>query len=414
MARKEAERLLEAKSRELYEANQGLIAARDELEQRVKDRTVELANALIGAQRASDAKSTFLAHMSHELRTPLTAILGYTSDLREASPSVELDTVHRNASHLLELINEVLDLAKVESGTLEMRPAATDVHGLLHDLVATIEPQAQAKSLAFQLHIAPDVPDEAPLDAVRVRQVLLNLLGNALKFTERGHLRLQARRPAPHRLAIEVLDTGRGIPEDALGTLFEPFVQVSGRPAQGTGLGLAISARLVRAMGGTLEVQSEVGRGSCFRVELPLAAAEAPRASVTPTASLPESPLAGRRILLADDAPDSLRLLERWCRRAGAETHAVHDGEQALAALADPFDLVLMDMQMPVLDGLEATRRLRATGDDTPVVALTANTMAEDQLACLRAGCDGFLAKPVERERLLRTVLHHLAHRAGR
>ena len=405
-ARKEAERLLEEKSRALWEANQALKAAHDDLEERVTQRTSELAEALREAQQASEAKSTFLAHMSHELRTPLMSILGYTADRMEQESCSDLDVVHRNATHLLGLINEVLDLAKVESGTLQIQPAPTALRELFEQVLATVAVSANAKGLVLAPCIGPDVPEHAAIDALRVRQVLLNVIGNAVKFTEQGGVVVDVRATGPQRLIVSVIDSGPGIAADLGPHLFEPFVRTQDRSRPGTGLGLAITAQLVRLMGGTITFDSTPGQGSRFDIELPVP--PVPRAPEAVEAPVEGLPLKGRRILLADDARDSLVLLERWVRRAGADTTAVEDGQQAVDAMASPYDLVLMDMQMPVMDGLDATRRIRASGDRTPILALTANTMAEDQLACLGAGCDGFLSKPVDRARLLRAILDHL------
>ncbi len=409
IARKEAERLLEEKSRALWDAHQALSLARDELEERVTQRTAELAAALRAAEQASEAKSTFLAHMSHELRTPLMAILGYTDDLRQQrGEQADLDVVHRNAEHLLGLINEVLDLAKVESRTLEVQTTPTDLHELVAQAVATCRVEAEGKGLVLAHAIGAGVPVDVEIDAMRVQQVLLNVLANAVKFTDEGGVVVDVTVSGPSRVRISVVDSGPGIPPDLADRLFEPFVRTHDRSRPGTGLGLAITAQLVRLLGGTIRVDSPPGQGSRFDIELPVRPV-APSAPEPPGAlALEGTPLAGLRVLLADDARDSLALLERWVRRAGAETTAVEDGQQAVDALSSTYDIVLMDVQMPVLDGLAATRQLRARGDRTPILALTANTMAEDQLQCLGAGCDGFLAKPVDRERLLHAILEHV------
>jgi signal transduction histidine kinase len=413
-ARKEAEAVLEQRSRQLWEANQALQTVRSELEQRVEARTAELAAALERAREADASKTRFLAHVTHELRTPLTSILGFTADLRSEWPDNEdLATVHRNARHLLELINELLDLAHVESGTLVVSPAPTDLRAMVSDAARTIESRARAKGLTFRASVDDALPDAVEIDGTRVRQILLNFLANAVKFTDRGAVGLRVYPVGPSRpehIRFDVLDTGRGIPPDAVDGIFEAFQQAqTGDRVRGTGLGLTIAKRLAETMGGSVGVQSAVGRGSCFRLELPAPACpdRIDRADTMET-DLDPRPLQGLHIVLAEDADDSRRLLERWCTRAGGVVVGVGDGRRAVDAAVAGADIVVMDVQMPVLDGCDATRKLRDLGFDRPIVALTASTDEGERQACLDAGCDAVLHKPIGRTELL-AVLGRLA-----
>lgn len=406
-ARKEAERLLDEKSRVLSQMNERLEIARLELESRVEERTVELQVARDEARDANAAKSRFMAHLSHELRTPLTAILGFTGELLRASPqSGDLATIDRNARHLLDVINQSLDLSQVESGTLTLYPRATDPRAMVRELEASMAPRAIASELAFRVSVASEVPEHVLLDGLRTRQVLLNLLGNAIKFTTQGVVALRMFVPDsddPDLLRIDVLDTGRGLSREDSIRIFEPFRQAEHRDRTvGTGLGLAIARQLARAMGGDVTVQSTPGRGSCFTMTLRAPAVDDARAGWTEE-SVPrvDSGLHGVRMVLAEDAKDSRVLLTRWCVRAGAEVVAVENGALAIEAVDDTIDLVVMDVQMPVLDGLEATRALRERGYSGPIVALTASSMPADRDATLTAGCDVCLTKPIERDRLL-------------
>ena len=412
-ARKEAERLLEERSRALWEANQALKAARDELEQRVQLRTRDLQEAVAAAEEANAAKTRFLAHTSHELRTPLTSILGYTEELRTRFPAErDLETVERNASHLLDLINEVLELARVESGKLVIETAPADLRALLDDVVQLARPRAEAKGLRFRHSVDDTVAAFVRLDALKVRQILINLVGNAVKFTESGAVAIRVFCPdadLPDRIRIDVLDTGRGVPESLQASIFEPFDRGNlDTPIIGTGLGLPIAKRLVEAMGGTLTLKSAPGRGSTFSLTL-----DAPSDTASSVASPVEPPsstasLDGVTLLLAEDAPDSRVLLGRWCRAAGATVILAENGALAVERTHPGVDLVLMDMQMPIMDGYTATRTLRDQGFGAPILALTALSMPGDRKRCEDAGCDGYISKPVRREDLLAGIRAHL------
>jgi two-component system, sensor histidine kinase len=382
-----------------------------ELEARVDRRTAELRAAVQRAERLAQAKSVFLANMSHELRTPLAAIIGYTEQAlqQDASASERLDalrTIERNGRHLLEIVNDVLDASKIESGGLRLEQAPLSPLALAEQTLALLAPRAAAKRLPLRLEIAWPIPATVEGDRLRLQQVLLNLLGNALKFTEQGFVVLRVGAdPASGRWWYEVEDSGIGIPPAQQVRLFERFEQAdrsTTRRFGGTGLGLYISRELAAGMGGAIALDSALGRGSRFRLWLPLpeavdwlgergaAAAEAPRAQRA-------VPRLGGRVLLAEDVADLRRLVAQLIRRSGAEVVEVSDGHAAWQrALAERFDLLLLDMHMPVMDGSEATEALRADGYRGPIVALTADVIAEDIARYRTAGCDEVLAKPVD------------------
>jgi signal transduction histidine kinase/CheY-like chemotaxis protein len=398
----------------LAEANAALSVARDE------------------AQAASQAKSEFLANMSHELRTPMTAILGFaevlSQEMEAAGASaqwIESQTiVRRNGEHLLTLINDILDLSKVEAGHMEIECIEFSLPGLLGGVLDLMEGRARDKSLALAGVLENPVPRALRGDPTRLRQVLLNLLGNAIKFTERGRIELRVdvgRSGTSRRIRFEVLDTGIGMTPAQIERIFDPFSQAdtsTTRRFGGTGLGLTISQRLVERMGGTIDVESRPGEGSRFGFSLPAPAIDGEPLVAALDALDEKAPAEGGilrqqlhgRALLADDGPDNRRLIAHILERAGVHVSIAHDGQQALESVraaedaGTPFDVVLMDMQMPVLDGYEATRRLRALGYTRPILALTAHAMQGDRERCLRAGCDAFLTKPIRIPTLLTAV----------
>jgi signal transduction histidine kinase/ActR/RegA family two-component response regulator len=396
--------------------------ARVELEQARARSTME--------QAANHAKSTFLAHMSHELRTPLTAILGHAELLRdgaggEAERATALETIHRNGEYLLAIINDILDLSKIEAGAMAVERLPVDPARVVEEVVSLMSVRARAKALSFERVYASALPRSIQSDALRLRQILINLVGNAIKFTERGSVGLRVelvtRGARPPELVFAVSDTGIGMSAEQLARVFRPFAQgdqTTTRRFGGTGLGLAICRRLAEMLGAELLAESELARGSTFTLRLILAPAEAldtwrpDVAGDEPRPALPREDarasgagrLAGARLLLVEDGPDNQRLIALYLQRAGAEVEVAADGRagiDALAACGAAFDAVLMDMQMPVLDGYAATRAIRARGARVPVIALTAHTMEGDRERCLAAGCDDFLSKPVDRQALL-------------
>lgn len=393
---------------------------------------LKLANQTVqhqmdAADAANRAKSQFLANMSHEIRTPLTAILGFTENLLEPQvPDAErtsaLQTILRNGHHLLQLINDILDLSKIEAGRLEVEKMSCSPGELLADVVSALRVKADAKQVKLLLSYRGSVPETIHSDPTRLRQILINLVGNAIKFTERGHIeigvsveRVHSERPM---LRVDIVDTGIGMTPQQLARLFEPFTQADGSVSRrfgGTGLGLSISRRLAQLLGGDIAVTSEPDHGSIFTVLLETGPLDDVEWRSTPPVGFESRRLANisndtkltGRLLLAEDGPDNQLLIGSFLRKCGADVTIVDNGRKAvdtaLASLAEsaPFDMILMDMQMPVLDGYAATRELRNNGWLHPILALTANAMSGDRQKCLAAGCDDFATKPIDRRRLI-------------
>ncbi|MCA8958872.1 MAG: PAS domain-containing protein [Planctomycetes bacterium] len=373
------------------------------------------------AREASRAKSEFLANMSHEIRTPMTAILGYADLLDdeklEAGERAEfVRTIRRNGEYLLAVINDILDLSRIEAGKLELRPEPLVVRTLLDEVVDLLAGRAQDRGIELRAESCDTAPERVLADRFRLRQILVNLVGNAIKFTEEGSVSLRVDIDATDALRFDVIDTGIGIEESQISRIFEAFEQVdtsTTRRYGGTGLGLKISRALTERMGGRLEVESRLGEGSSFRLLLPgarqLEGQDDSPESVGRVSSEKDSPLDGRRILVAEDGRDNQRLIRHILCRAGAQVQLAENGRLAVEAFhgaeasGEPFDLVLMDMQMPELDGYEATRLLRSEGVTTPIIALTAHAMTGDRDRCLEAGCSDFHSKPIDRPELLRT-----------
>ncbi|HEY9105142.1 MAG TPA: response regulator [Roseateles sp.] len=364
------------------------------------------------AEAANQAKSLFLAGMSHELRTPLNAILGYAQLLTlegGLSPRQErgLDTIHQSGQHLLALINDILDLARIEAGRTELNPQPLELPEFLKAVVDLMRVKADEKQLAFEFDAGPGLPQTVLADERRLRQVLLNLLGNAIKFTDSGKVSLRAaaepKAPAGVLLRLDVEDTGVGMRPDEMQCIFEPFRQVGDvkRRSGGTGLGLAITRALVIEMGGQVQVSSEFGRGTRLSVELPLPLAQ--QLTAPPQKPLRLARYLGppRRVLVVDDVAANRALMTDFLTKAGFEVAQASDGSELLAA-AKAFrpDLILMDSVMPSVDGVEATRRLRRDADlaAIPVIAISASASPEHRADCLKAGVNVFLTKPVALE----------------
>ena len=417
---------------------------------------VEERAARVAAERANRAKDEFLANVSHELRTPMNAIIGMT-DLALGEPlsplvSKYLETVKSSARLLLDLLNDILDFAKYKSGKFDLRSIPFGLRELIAELVQTFSFRAADKGLQLSADVAPDVPDRLLGDSLRLRQVLMNLLSNAVKFTDRGSITIEvaldSETPEEASLRFTVADTGIGISTTNQQQVFAPFAQVDSsttRQHGGTGLGLSIASDLIRAMGGKLEVRSELGHGSTFFFVVPirleseptpvsgrldagamsqsksqaanrsagetidLRPAEAAEKSARPTASrpAPSPPAAKLRVLLVEDLPANQMLVCHVLNRRGHEVEVATNGVQAVELTTrQTFDVVLMDLQMPDMDGFEATAAIRALphGARTPIVALTAHALPADRDRCLAAGMDDYLAKPLDIRELVEVV----------
>ena len=371
------------------------------------------------ANHANARKSAFLANFSHEIRTPLNGVLG-TADALLAGPLVpdvreQLQIIQRSGSSLLRTINDVLELSRVESGRMELFPVSTDLPALMGEVVDLFRARAHAGGLSIELKLEPGAPRHVQVDDLRLRQVLQNLVGNAVKFTRQGQVRVRlSGAPADHGLIavrIRVEDTGPGIDAAAQARLFTVFSQARERSdrAEGSGLGLALSKQFVDLMGGRLRLDSQPGQGTTFEIALSLPPAEQASAAVErPPAEVSSSQL---KVLVVDDNQINLRVATALLSKLGHEVVMAHDGSQALAAVTEHQpDVVLMDCHMPVLDGLDATRALRARGDGRPVVAVTASVSLEDQQRCREAGMNHFLAKPLSLQSL-RAALQEVAPR---
>jgi signal transduction histidine kinase/DNA-binding response OmpR family regulator len=426
-----------------------LVRQRDELQETVRDATRELRAALLSAEDAAlraeeahriaessaRARGEFLANMSHEIRTPLTAVLGYTELLQRGTMSEDerarsLRTIEQSGRHLLQLLDDVLDLARIESGRFKIDRQAFSVPQMLMDVCSLLRVRATAKNVDLVLRFDTDLPSQIITDGGRLRQILVNLIGNAVKFTAEGSVTVAASyrvERTPPELSVDVIDTGIGIPADKLESVFLSFEQASSgtsRSFGGSGLGLAICRNLAQMLGGTVTASSVDGRGSRFVVQI-----AAPLALNTAWVAQPderdpiESPanlrkLSGR-VLIIDDTPVNRDLFRAFLQSFGATVEDAADGMLGVAAVhkavqdGKPYNLILMDMQMPTLDGYGAARQLRAEGVRTPIVAVTANAMAGDRKKCIAAGCTDYLAKPVRGNSLYAMASRFLRPRVG-
>ncbi|MFW5652669.1 MAG: cache domain-containing protein, partial [Planctomycetota bacterium] len=403
-----------------------------------KQLEAELLESKSRAEAASLAKSSFLANMSHEIRTPMTAIIGYADLLEndeETYSSVEhrrdaVRTIQRNGRQLLSIINDILDISKIEAGRMTVERMEVSPLLVVEEVVSLMRVNAIGKGLQLNIEYPDSLPMVIVTDPLRLRQILTNLVGNAIKFTESGSVTIRTEWISPNEdhpglMQFSIIDTGIGMTEEQAGRVFDAFTQADTSTARrfgGTGLGLCISSSLARKLGGGLAVTSTPGKGSTFTVQIDPGKVD-PARFICPTDGmmgshgiagskmqqqrLSQRPLAGLRVLLAEDGPDNQRLIGFLLRKAGANLSIVENGALALTAFdealasSDPFDLIFMDMQMPDVDGYTATRRLRSMQVETPIIALTAHAMSDDRAKCIEAGCSDYLAKPVNREALL-------------
>jgi signal transduction histidine kinase/CheY-like chemotaxis protein/ligand-binding sensor domain-containing protein len=371
------------------------------LEQRVAERTAELAAAKEKAELAVEAKGRFLAAMSHEIRTPLNGMIGASLFLEHAGLDPDnqewVRVLRSSAESLLAVVNDVLDYSKIEAGRLQIEHLPFDLHELVRDAAGLFQTVARQKGLGIQVEIDPDAADGVEGDPTRIRQILLNLLGNAVKFTTAGEIRVRVRRQGgEHQIAVT--DTGIGIAPEDLRRLFQEFSQLDTGTARrygGTGLGLAISQALANLMGGRIEVESRPGAGSTFTLSVPLAD-RAEGSNSLASAPRTVTPLGSPAVLVVDDNPVNRKIAARLLEQMGCRVEAADGGAAAVqAAQSQAFDVIFMDCQMPEVDGFEATRQLRESGVHTPIVALTAHAMPDDRARCLISGMDDYLPKPV-------------------
>jgi PAS domain S-box-containing protein len=374
-------------------------------------------------------KDEFLANMSHEIRSPLTGIMGYAdillSRLKDPDDIECLKTIKESGDYLIEIVNDILDLSKIEAGKLVMTLEAVSVHSVLAEVQSLMDVRAKQKKLPLSLRYEGALPVSIQTDRTRLRQILINLVSNAIKFTDRGRVEILAR-SVDGLLQIEVIDTGIGIAPEHQDLLFQPFTQAdttSTRQYGGTGLGLTITRRLVEMLGGSISFESELNRGSTFRVRIPAAGSVlgTPKSTdlrLPVNAPLDDIPLHNRHVLVVDDRREICYLVSRYVKDAGGRPDTATDGEAAIraveaaAAAGDPFHAMLLDVHMPGMDGYEVARMLRAKGFQMPIIAVTAGAMVGDRDKCLQAGCDDYLTKPIDRRKLVQVVARH-AQKAG-
>ena len=379
---------------------------------------IELKSARDAAEESNRLKTSFLANMSHEIRTPLGAVLGFAELLKDRTLPIDeaeeyLRIIERSGRGLMQIIDDILDLSKVEAGRLRLEVTPTDLNALLNEIAALFKVQTTERNLRLVVEPLPSSSALVKTDSTRLRQILINLVGNAVKFTPQGEVRVLSE-VKDEQIRISVSDSGIGIEPELQAHLFQPFSQLDDsrtRRFGGTGLGLALSRRLAQALSGDVVLaKSQIGIGSTFKVTLPYHPAESEESSSTllnePIQNSGPQALAGLKILLVDDSDDNRHFVGRLLVKRGASLAEATNGAEALSRkTAGDFDLIIMDVQMPLMDGNEATRQLRASGDTTPIIALTAHAMAEERDRCLAAGANAHVTKPVQIDLLVNTIV---------
>lgn len=392
------------------------------LAEELHTKNMELEIAMNKAAAAVKAKANFLANMSHEIRTPLTSILGFTdiaSDtdgvMNDPEASDALGMIKKNCSHLLEVVNDILDVSKVEAGALKLQYEPLSLTEVVGDVVNLCTPQATVKEISISLEHSPAVPESMMLDPMRIKQVLINLIGNAIKFTEQGSINVSIDstevKDGEHWVSVAIQDTGIGMDDDELRVIrkYQAFTQANmatTRTYGGSGLGLRISQGLAVLMGGSIEIESENQQGSRFTFNFKASESDSNVDCSSKKIVMHQSDqLSGLRVLIADDSEDNQKLFAHYLGRCGAITECVSDGKGCLNRLKDSslesVDLVLMDIQMPIMDGLTAFSMLRMRGHDFPVYATSASSTVDDQRLVIEAGFDGFIAKPIDSDQLV-------------
>lgn len=388
----------------------------------------KLIEAQKNAEAASQAKTQFLANMSHEIRTPLSAIMGFTEllsdpEMPEEERSMNLSIVRRNGHQLLKIVDEILDISKVEAGRLETEKTEIDLVDLLKSTESLLAVTATGKGIQFGVEIQDKIPDRVITDGTRLRQILVNMVGNAIKFTHKGEVKVlcsyRMDEEGKSFLKVAIMDTGIGVDSELSEKLFTPFLQADTSTTRlygGTGLGLALSRQLARALGGEAWLeQSEPGKGSIFAFEInaePVADSQWVREidglskdSEASSVMAVRKELEGAKILLVEDAEDNQVLISHFLQRAGAVIDMANNGEEGVEkALSNDYNVVLMDIQMPYLDGYEATTKLRSAGYQKPIIALTAHALREEREKAIRTGCNGHLTKPIDRRELIESL----------
>jgi signal transduction histidine kinase/CheY-like chemotaxis protein len=411
----------------------GVLVSFDDITE-LEEKEVELLNSKLEAEEANKAKSSFLANMSHEIRTPMNAILGFTEILKRGYVKNEneslryLNTIHSSGKNLLELINDILDLSKVESGRLEVEKLKVEPYAIIHEVLQMLTVKANEKGMALAFRADGALPKEIETDPARLRQIAFNLIGNSLKFTEEGSVTVTCRyrRSATGpQLIFDITDTGIGMSEDALKNIFDPFVQADStvtRRFGGTGLGLAISRRYAQALGGDITVKSEIGKGSTFRVSLATGDLEGVAFLQPEEVSVLQREIdveenyrwqfPHARVLVVDDGEENRELVKLLLEEAGLSVDEAENGQVGVEkAAAGGYDVILMDVQMPVMDGFTAAGILREQGFKIPVIALTANAMKGFEAQCLEAGYSGYLSKPINIDQFMELMAQLLGGR---